>query len=413
LKKVHYSWVMVFVSGLLMFGMSAQQMSHGVFLAQVADSLGTGMGSTSLAFSVSSYMMIVLAPIAARLFTNYSTKWMCFIAATGQSLSLILLSVAQNLVVVVIACALESFTVSCFLGVLSSTIIKRWFKDRGQFAYNVILFISMMGGVVFTPVASAIIEMFSWRIAYRTLATFILVIELPVIVLFMKDRPSQIGINPYEDPQAAQKELAKQRPTMNADMTSRSSWTSPIFYLVCVYALALGYSASMQNHMVKHLGTLGFSTTVAATAVSAGMVGGLAGRVVLSIISEKLGLKFSNALYCGIGIFAAVMLCNAGGFGAGVIVVLGFLYGLAVRVSTVLTSLMKYRMFSASEDYTKIVANITVVTGLATASSNTVFGYIYDLTGSYFGGFVVIICTFSLSIFLANLLLKKESESAK
>lgn len=404
---------MVFVSGLLMFGMSAQQMSHSVFLAQVADGLGTGMGSTSLAFSTSSYLMIVLAPIAARLFTNYSTKWMCFLGALGQACSLTLLSLSQSLVTVVIACVLESFTISCFLGVLSSTIIKRWFKDRGQFAYNIILFISMMGGVVFTPVASAIIEAFNWRIAYRTLAAFIIVVELPIILLLMKDNPAQIGISPYEDPKAAEKELTKQRPTMNADMTSKSSWVSPIFYLVCVYALALGFAASMQNHIVKHLGTLGFSSTIAATAVSAGMLGGLAGRVVLSVISEKWGLKIANALYCGIGIFAAVMLCNAGHFGAGTVIVWGFLYGLAVRVSTVLTSLMKYRMFSASEDYTKIVANVTVVTGLSTASSNTVFGYIYDLTGSYFGGFVVVICTFSISIILANLLLKKESDSTK
>ena len=409
MKKIHYSWYMVLVSGLLMFGMSAQQMSHSVFLAQVADSLGVGMGATSLAYSTSSYMMIILAPVAAKLFSTYSTRKLCFVAAAGQICSLMLLSFAQNLAMVVAACFFESFTISCFLGVLSSTVIKRWFTDRGQFAYNIILFISMMGGVVFTPVAGAIIAAWSWRIAYRTLAAFIFLVELPVVFFFMKDRPEQIGLKPYENSRAAEKALTQNRPTMNADMTVKSSWKSKTFYLVCIYALALGYSASMQNHMVKHLGVLGYSSAIATMAVSAGMIGGLVGRVILSVISEKLGLKISNAIYCGVGIFAAVFLCFATNMSAAVIVALGFLYGLAVRVSTVLTSLMKYRVFSASEDYTKIVANVTVVTGLATASSNTVFGYIYDLTGSYFAGFMIVIATFAISIFLANVLLKKRA----
>ena len=405
-KKIHYSWIMVFISGLLMFGMSAQQMSHSVFLPNVAESLGVGMGSASLAYSTSSYMMILLAPVAAKLFSAYSTRILCLIAAAGQVCSLLILSTAQSLFMVVTACVFESFTISCFLGVLSSTIIKRWFTDRGQFAYNLILFLSMMGGVVFTPVAGTIIEYFDWRTAYRVLAAFVVVVELPVVFFFMHDHPSQLGLAPYEDSGAAGKGLIQNRPTRNKDMTAKSAWRSGTFYLVCLYALALGYAASMQNHMVKHLSVEGYSSAIATTAVSAGMVGGLAGRVVLSVISEKIGLKRSNAIYCCVGIFSAVMLCGLFRVSPWMIVVMGFLYGLAARVSTVLSSLMKYRIFSASEDYTKIVANITVVTGIATASSNTVFGYIYDFTGSYLGGFLLVICTFTISIVLSNMLLK-------
>ena len=97
LKKFHYSWIIVFVSGLLMFGMSAQQMSQGVFLPRVAESLGVGMGTVSLAYSTSSYCMLIMTPLAATLYRKFPTKILGVIAVLDQTMSLIILSFAQNI----------------------------------------------------------------------------------------------------------------------------------------------------------------------------------------------------------------------------------------------------------------------------------------------------------------------------
>lgn len=409
LKKFHYSWIIVFVSGLLMFGMSAQQMSQGVFLPRVAESLGVGMGTVSLAYSTSSYCMLIMTPLAATLYRKFPTKILGVIAVLDQTMSLIILSFAQNIWVIALGCLLECFSISSILNVMPSVLIKRWFKDKGQFAYNVILFISMLGGVCFTSVASKIISAYDWRTAYRCLAAFILAIEFPITLMLLKDDPSRVGQTAYEDPNAVKNNTIKNRPVMNADVTRKTAWKNLAFYLVCLYSITFTYSATLQNHLVKHLTSTGFTAELGATVLTAGMIGGLVGRVILSIAGEKFSLKTMNLVYCGIGILSAFMLCNSAGKSTAFVIAMGFLFGAAVKVSTVQLTLMRYKVFGASEDYTQIIANMAIVTNLITATSGTVYGYIYDWTGSYTGSFILSISAFAASIILAFVILRGES----
>lgn len=408
MKKVHYSWVIVFVSGLLMFGMSAQQMSQGVFLARVAESLDVGMGTISLAYSTSTFCMLLMTPLAAKLYRQFPTKILGCVAVLDQCLSLILLSCANNVYIIALACLLECFSISSILNVMPSVLIKRWFKDKGQFAYNVILFISMLGGVCFTSVANKIISAYDWRTAYRVLAAFILVVEFPVTLALLKEDPSRVGQKAYEVPDDQKSTAVRNRPVMNAEVTAKSAWRNPAFYLVCLYSIAFTYSSTLQNHLVKHLTNIGFSTDVGATVLTAGMVGGLIGRVVLSAAGEKYSMKLTNAVYCGMGILSAVLLCASAGRSTFFVIAMGFFFGAAVKVSTVQTTLMRYKVFGASEDYTQIIANMSVVTNVVTATSSTVYGFIYDATHSYTGSFLLAIGAFALSMILAFIILKDE-----
>ena len=413
MRKFHYAWIIVLVSGILMFGMSAQQMSQGVFLGPVAESLGVGMGTISLAYSTSTFCMLVMTPLAARLYHKYPTKRLAYIAVVDQAASLFLLSMADNVVYIVLGCLLECFSISSFLNVMPSVLIKRWFKDRGQFAYNIILFISMLGGVLFTPIANQIIEISNWRMAYRALAAYILVVELPVVFFLLKESPAKVSLTAYEDPNAERNNTIRNRPSMNADVTSKSAWKNGYFYLVCLFCVTITYASTMQNHLVKHLTSLGFSSTLGSTVLTAGLIGGLAGRVVLSVLGEKFSMKVTNALYCGMGIITAMLLCNAASLSTTLIILVSFFFGAAVKISTVQTTLIRYKVFGASDDYMIIVANMSVCTNIITATSGTVFGLIYDITGSYTGGFMLSIATFIASIALVFVILRNEKFQGK
>lgn len=412
-KRLHYAWIVALICGFLMFCMSAQQMSNSVFIARVAESLGLGMGDTSLAYSTATYAMMLMSPVTGKLYKRFNAKILAIIAAVAQGGSLMLLSIANGPAIIVMASILESFTTASFLVVLPALMLKRWFKDRGQFAYNIILFISMLGGVVFTPIASSIIATAGWRMAYRVLGIFVFVIELPIVAIFLKDTPERIGLLPYEDPNGDTEEVVKSRPVLNAEVTSRSAWKSRDFYLVCLFIAAMSYAGTMQNHLVKHLESIGFTTAIASVAVTAGMVGGLIGRVILSYTSEKLGIKLTNLIFSGLGIASGLALCFSKNAPIAFVFAMSFIFGLVIRSANVQNAMMKYRIFGASEDYSGIVANMYVISYLITATSGTVYGYIYDNTGSYNGGFAISVIAFLLSILLATLLLKSEKTVLK
>ena len=410
MKKLHYAWIVAFVCGFLMFCMSAQQMSNSVFIARVAETLGLGMGDISLAYSTATYAMIIMSPLMGKLYKKYNAKVLALTAAVVQGISIMLLSIAQGPWLIVVASLLESFTTASFLVVLPALMLKRWFKDRGQFAYNIILFISMLGGVIFTPIASAIIASSGWRMAYRALGLFVFIVELPIVAAFLKDSPERIGLKPFEDPNGDTVEVVKSRPVLNADLTAKSAWRSRDFYLVCLFIAAMSYAGTMQNHLVKHLESIGFTTAIASVAVTAGMVGGLIGRVILSYTSEKLGIRLTNLIFSCFGIVSGLALCFSRNAPEVFVFVMSFIFGLVIRSANVQNAMMKYRIFGASEDYSGIVANMYVISYLITATSGTVYGYIFDNTGSYNGGFAISVFAFVLSILLASVLLKTEKK---
>ncbi len=411
-RKLHYAWIIALVSGLLMFGMSAQQMSASIFIYRVADSLGVGMGTISLAYSSSTFFMLIMTPLNAKLYTKYPVRVLAILTVVDQVLSLLLLSVAQNVWMVAAACILECFSVSSILNIMPSVLIKRWFKDKGQFAYNVILFISMLGGVCFTPIANRIILASSWRVAYRSLIVYVILVELPAVLFLLKEYPAQKGLSAYEDPDAGNQQKFRTTPTMNADVTAKTCWKNKYFYLCCIYSVFFAYSAAMNNHLVKHLISVGYDSELGTRVVTAGLVAALIGRVILAFAGEKFSIKVTNTVYCALGILSCVFLWQARGMSPLLILLFGAIFGMVVKVSTVQTTTLRYKVFGASEDYTQILANMHVITNVITATSGTVYGYMYDHTGSYSASFILAIVSFAISIVMCFIILKDDGKKA-
>lgn len=397
-----------------MFGMSAQQMSQSVFYAKVADSLGVGMGVVSLCYSASTLCAFVMTPLSAYVFRKFPAKKLACIAIVDQFLSLLLLSAAQKPIVIAAACLMESFSISAFQHTFPSVMIKRWFKDKGSFAYNIMLFMSMIGGIVFTPIASAIInaEGWGWRWAYRAIALFV-ILELPIAIAFLKESPETISLLPYEEAGAKKTKKVQSRPVMNADVTTKGAWKVPSFYLMALYTAFSVYPLAMQYHIPKHLATIGFTDTFAATVITAALVGGLVGRLVLSYLSDRYGIKVTNVVFCVIGVASLILLCNSAGLSTIVILALGFFYGFAVRSGNVHGAVMKYELFGASPDYVSIMANSIIISNIVSSTSSTVYGFMYDATGNYVGSFVLAIATWVLSVILAFVLLSGKKKAVQ
>ena len=405
-KKIHYAWVMALIGGLTMFCMSAQQMSQAVFLPRVAESLNVGMGPIGIAFSMVTIASLFLTPVFTRLYEKFPARLVTLGAVLGQCVSLILVSTARSIYQVAIAGVFESCTLAGYNNVLTSVIVERWFKDRGQFAYNVILFISMLGGVLFTPIAGTIIAATNWRMAYLCLLGFLLVVTIPVVLIFFKETPEKIGLQPYEDPNAEKNNAVKTRPVINASLTAKQAWRSKDFWLVCIYMIAFSYPMTMPNHLSAHLESGGYAAAVCVSVATAGVVGGLSGRVVLGYLSERISIQATNAIYCGIGVLSAIAFCSGGVLGSVGAVIIGFLFGMAVRAAVVQYSILRYKVFGASRDYVEISANLAICAHIAIATSSTVYGSIYDVTGSYNGGFVLVIVMFALAGLLPFVILR-------
>lgn len=77
---------------------------------------------------------------------------------------------------------------------------------------------------------------------------------------------------------------------------------------------------------------------------------------------------------------------------------------MAIKSGRVQAASMCYSVYGASDDYSKIHANISLIQGLTVAFISTLIGVIYDLTGNYDPILYLCVFLYAASIVLSFLL---------
>ena len=88
--------------------------------------------------------------------------------------------------------------------VLTATVGNRWFVARRGLALGILGSASSTGQIIFLPLFMAMITYAGWRMGSMALIVVAMIL-LPLIFLFMRDDPSEVGLEPYGagDPDAA------------------------------------------------------------------------------------------------------------------------------------------------------------------------------------------------------------------
>jgi sugar phosphate permease len=82
---------------------------------------------------------------------------------------------------------------------LAATVVNRWFSEHRGLVMGVLTASTATGQLVFLPFLQTIVETYGWRPAVLTIAGVGL-LTVPLIALFMRDRPADLGLTPLGDP---------------------------------------------------------------------------------------------------------------------------------------------------------------------------------------------------------------------
>jgi MFS family permease len=163
--------------------------------------------------------------------------------------------------------------------VLTATVGNRWFVARRGLALGILGSASSTGQIIFLPLFMAMITYAGWRQGSMALIV-VAVILLPLIFLFMRDDPSEVGLEPYGagDPNAAKtggKTSLRGMPAKNATITAREVVTHPTFWLLCSSFFICGGTANglIGTHLIPHEIEIGIPQIAAASLL--GLMGAL------------------------------------------------------------------------------------------------------------------------------------------
>ena len=191
-----------------------------------------------------------------------------------------------------------------------------------------------VGGMVMAPVANWIILNWDWRAAFVVSGVTILVLSIPLILLVIRTRPSEMGLEPYR-----RGETDGEGDGETWGVSLKSAFSLPVFWQISAIMFVIGLVTSgLGTHCVAYLTDLDHSPTSAAFAWSMVMGVMIVGILLSGPISDRWGARTAMILDCTLFAVSIVVLAFARPYS--VVLLFAVVYGLALGAPLVINPLL-------------------------------------------------------------------------
>ncbi|HMT06623.1 MAG TPA: MFS transporter, partial [Pyrinomonadaceae bacterium] len=144
-----------------------------------------------------------LAPVAGYLLQKLNARTMMIIGCVILGGGLGLYSQSTSALSVYASHALLGASLG-FVGVLVNTVlVSNWFVRRRGLALGIVYTGTSFGGAVIPQISNPLIERYGWRTAMLLVSLLVWFILLPAVIVFVKNKPEDIGVLPDGDPTQA------------------------------------------------------------------------------------------------------------------------------------------------------------------------------------------------------------------
>ena len=385
--KIFYGWYIAaagfltqFMFGVLMFH------SFGTYVALMQADFGWSRTTFSLAFAAQRVESGVLGPIQGWVIDTYGPRKVMFIGLVVFAAGFMLLSRVQSLPLFYISFLMIAVgsSLGSFLSVLVA--IVNWFRRRRVFATGVLTMGFAVGGLTATPMA-LLIENIGWRDAAFASGVISLVVGLPLAAV-VRHRPEPYGMLP-DGVQSTSGLAGEQQQEIEWSMTAREALTTSAFWFLALgQASALLVIGSLMVHLVIYIHEdLGYSLGLAALAITVQTLGQIVGQLFATLFGDRLPKR--PLVIVALLLHATAMLLLALADGLPMIYVAVVINGVAwgSRGPLMMGLRADYfgpRRFGTIMGFSSLVIMLGMIIGPIFA------GVMYDQTGSYRTGFIVL-----------------------
>ena len=388
------SVVLLVAGGLGFYGLS-------VYLKELKDARGFSVGWISGATSLFFIVGGLTGPVVGRLIERRDVRLVIAAGGVVAGTALALLGQVQQLWQLYLVDALLAVGNTCCFLVPCTTVVTRWFHRRRSVALSIASTGISVGGLVFTPLASILIDDLGISRASVILGAVWVAVVVPTAAAVWPD-PARRGQWPDGDgPEVAAAPAAVEALGVPYDEAVHSR-----FFRVLVIAYVFGLTAQVGAliHLYNRVSD-DASKAVAGTAVLCVALSSVVFRLLGGVVAERLPLRRLTVTMFAIQGVALAILATASapaGLLAGSV-----LFGATIGNTLMLQPLLIADAFGV-RDYARIYSLNVLWTTLGVAGGPFVIGVIHDATGGYTSSYVVAAI---LSLVGAMSLASRRSES--
>jgi len=399
-QSLTYGGLVVFSGFVILALMYGSLYSFGVFLKPLHDELGFPQKALSGAYSLCFLLSGVLAMLTGRLNDRFGPRVVVSSCALLVGLGWVLSSRAA---------ALWEFYVSygVLLGVgmsggitpVLSTVAKCFVARRGVMTGIAVAGVSV-GTMLLPPLLNSLLDAYGWRMSFTLtgLALFTLIAGLAQFLArdpFRKDRA----------PYCTDKRI---EPAPNPAMTGLSvreaCRTMRLWMIFAVYVLAGLVIQAVLVHLTFHAVQSGIPPARGAVLLSAVGLGGLSGRIVGGLASDRFGNRLT--IMVALVLMAAGFTLLLASIQWGMLLLFAILFGIAYGEILCMMPLLPAELFGL-KNHGAIMGIITCASTIGGGLGPVAAGSLFDKTGNYHAAWVMCFA-FTMLAFLLVAGLKEE-----
>ncbi len=364
--------------------------SVGQFILPIHDDMGYSVGSISLAFSIIWGAVIFSATSVAKFIDRYSPR--ACMAITTSVLAVMTLCISfTNQLWQFYVCTLIMGLVYTGLHTLPvSVMINEAFSNKKAIATSIAFAGTGIGGMVFNPFFNYVVGTFGWRMGFVTMAVIYFFGGL-IIVWLVKVPKEPIDKAEYMEIEVS--ESYPIDPGEVADSTDGMSYKDAVrskkFILFVVGILiSCGTGSSTMMHSVPYMIDVGISPARASFMISVFLLMLALSKIAMGVILDKLGAEKGTLLGYVLFILAiaSLPLLQISPMYYIIILAIG---GVGMSTATVATPILISYLFG-NPDFTRILGATIVFNGIGNMLFPFLMGLIFDLTGSYMIGWIML-----------------------
>jgi len=268
-KTIYYGWIVLCVSFMSTLVGAGIRSSPQVFIHPFENEFGWSRAEISFALGINLFLFGVAAPLSGWLIDRYGPRRVMMGCLSVLAVGVAGTTFMHNYWQLVLSWGIVVGLAAGGVGsVLSATVANRWFVECRGLALGILNSASSTGQLIFIPLLMFFVSVSGWRTGSWTLVSAIAVL-LPVIFLFMRDDPADVGLKPYGAKEGAAKGSVVDRVPLSKALRSSTFWLLAGSFFVC------GGTANglIGTHLIPHSIDHGISEVTAAQTV--GIMGGL------------------------------------------------------------------------------------------------------------------------------------------
>jgi MFS family permease len=346
-----------------------------LLVASVRAELGVSMEEVMYSLTAGTLFGMVLMPIGGILVDKYPVRWLLTSGLLAFAGGIWILAHTATVWEYVLVFGLTmSVTMSLTGPHATSSTVSRWFtKSRGR-ALGVSAVGTSLGGVVVPPLFAYWVANDGWRVALENLSLTVLIVVVPLTILSIRGKPSDIGLEPEANDD--QSPASDSQHYSTKDILAHPAY----WYIGGTLGLLFSVYTAILANLTPYVTEAGLSAADASTLIMLIAIFGFIGKVFFGVIADKVNLKLGLWISIGLVVISFLLLAAEPSFA--LMAVASITMGLATGGMLPVWGAMLAKVFGLAS-YGRVMGMMGPLITLLVMPSFPIVGRLYDAYGNY------------------------------